>query len=71
MTGSQAIAIIHRLGISQAKFGRLAGISAVAVSKWARGGPPSPPVATLLRLLEARPELVPVLERIAEERIAP
>lgn len=68
MTGHDAIAIIQRLGISQAKFGRLAGLSANAITKWAKGQPPSGPARTLLRLLDARPELVAVLEDLQPDR---
>lgn len=64
MKGKEAISIIHGLGISQAKFARLAGLSANAVSNWAKGQEPAGPAATLLRLLEARPELVAVLEEM-------
>lgn len=67
MTGPEAIAIIHRLDISQAKFGRLVGLSPTAITKWANGQQPAKPVATMLRLLEARPELVEVLEGLRQE----
>lgn len=64
MTGPDAIAAIHRLGLSQARFARLAGIHPNAVSRWAtKGIHPVGPAVSLLILLEARPELIPVLER--------
>ena len=62
MTGPEAVSIISKLGISQAKFGRLVGLSANAITKWAKGQRPSGPAAALLRLLQSRPELVAVLE---------
>ncbi len=67
MTGSEAVEIIQELGISQAKFGRLSGLSANAITKWANGQPPSGPARTLLLLLQERPELLAVLERLHEE----
>ncbi len=66
MTGPEAVAIINKLGISQAKFGRLARLSANAITKWANGQAPSGPAAALLRLLEARPEMVSVLAELSE-----
>lgn len=68
MTGKEAIRIITRLGISQAAFGRLIGVSANSVTNWANGQAPSKPAATMLRLLDARPELVAVLEEIAQPK---
>lgn len=70
MNGSDAISIIRRLGLSQAKAGHLVGVSATSVTKWANGGPVSKPVARLLRLLDARPELVAVLDELAAEKPA-
>jgi transcriptional regulator with XRE-family HTH domain len=64
MTGPEAIEIIQKLGISQRQFGRLVGLSANAITKWAKGQPPSPPTAALLRLLEHRPELLGVLREL-------
>jgi len=66
MTGPHAIEIIDKLGISRAKFGRLVGLSSNAITKWANGQQPAKPVSTLLRLLEARPELVDVLEGLKQ-----
>lgn len=62
MNGQQAIEIIRGLGVSQAKFARLTGVTPHAITKWANGGPPSPPMVTILRLLNERPELIRVLE---------
>lgn len=65
MDGSQAIAIIDRIGISKAAFARLIGVTPMAVNKWRNGHPPSGPVAAILRLLDARPELVAVMQDVA------
>lgn len=66
MTGHEAIAIVRSLGISQAKFARLTGITPQALTKWANGSPPSDTMAALLRLLRERPELVSVMEAQAD-----
>ena len=63
MTGPQAVEIIQSLGVSQARFARMAGMHPNAITKWANGTPPSGPAVALLRLLAERPELVQVLER--------
>lgn len=62
MTGKEAVDIIRGLGISQARFARLANLHVNSVTKWANGHPPSGPAAALLRLLQLRPEMVAVLE---------
>lgn len=61
MNGKEAIRIVRASGETQAEFARLIGISPVAVQKWASGGNPSGGAATLLRLIEERPELLSVL----------
>lgn len=62
MDGKEAIRIVRASGETQAEFARLIGISPVAVQKWASGGGnPSGGTATLLRLIEERPELLSVL----------
>lgn len=64
MSGPEAISIIHDLGLSQARFARLAQLHPNAVTKWVNGTPPSGPVRVLLKLLRERPELVQVAERL-------
>ena len=63
MTGPQAVEIIQSLGVSQARFARMAGMHPNAITKLANGTPPSGAAVALLRLLSERPELVQVLER--------
>lgn len=65
MTGQQAIAILDRIGLTQRQFALLTGQHPNTISRWAGGTPPSPANATLLRLLERRPEDVEVLREIA------
>lgn len=62
MTGPEAVAIIKELGLSQARFARLAELHKNAVTKWANGSQPHGPAVVLLKLLVGRPELVQVLE---------
>lgn len=62
MTGPQAVATIKQLGLSQARFARLAELHKNAVTKWANGAQPHGPAVVLLKLLKSRPELVGVLE---------
>lgn len=63
MNGKEAIKIVRASGETQAEFARLIGISPVAVQKWATGGGnPSGGTATLLRLINERPELIEVLK---------
>lgn len=64
MSGKEAISIIQSLGISQARFARIARLHPNAITKWANGTPPSGPVSVLLLLLRERPELVQVAERV-------
>ena len=61
MTGPQALDIVRSLGVTQAKFARLTGVTPQALTKWGKGHPPSATMAALLKLLQARPELVHVL----------
>lgn len=65
MTGPEAIEIIRAVGLTQRQFALLTGMHVKAISKWAAGTPPSSVAATLLRLLERRPEDVEVLREIA------
>ena len=62
MTGQEAIAIVRGLGISQAAFATLVGVTPQAITKWANGHPPSATMAALLRLLRERPESLEVLK---------
>lgn len=62
MTGPEAIQIIHKIGISQRQFAIMVEMHPNAISRWAAGGKLSGPATALLRLLDARPELVSVLK---------
>jgi DNA-binding transcriptional regulator YiaG len=62
MTGPQAVETVHQLGLSQARFARLAGLHPNALTKWANGAQPHGPAITLLKLLVKRPELLRVIE---------
>jgi DNA-binding transcriptional regulator YiaG len=62
MTGPQATEIIKRLGLSQREFALMVDLHPNAVYKWGKGTEPQGPAKALLRLLEARPELVHVLK---------
>lgn len=70
MTGHDAISIIERLGLSKAEASRVFGVSTTAVQKWATGdgGELHGSAETLLRLIEARPELVGVIRQECGER---
>lgn len=61
MNGKEAMRIVRSSGETQAEFARLIGISPVALQKWASGGKPNGGTATLLRLIEARPEIIELL----------
>ena len=63
MTGPEAIEAIQELGLSQARFARLAGLHKNAVTKWANGAQPHGPAIVLLKLLLRRPEIVQLIER--------
>lgn len=66
MTGPEAIAIIKALGLSQRQFALLTGAHVNTLSHWAQGRhAPDQVAATLLRLLERRPEDVEVLRELA------
>jgi len=70
MTGPEACKIIEKLGLSRREFGRIAGISPNALQGWADGRTtPLGPAQAFLGLLEARPELVEVAQRLARDRM--
>ena len=63
MTDVDLRAALATLGISQVALGRRLGVGGASVRRWvAEGGKPPGPVAVLVHLLLARPELVAVLD---------
>ena len=64
-----AVRSIAELGISQAEFSRLAGVTPMMVSRWASGSEPSGPCVALLRLLRDRPELLVLLRGYMDEEL--
>ena len=65
MTGHEAIAILKRTGVTQAEFARRVGVTKNTISNWAGGQKPAASAVALLRLLDARPELIHVLGKEA------
>lgn len=65
MTRDEYRSAVHGLGLTSAEFGRLVGVDARTERRWAIGEARVPgPVVMLIRLFEARPELVSVARTI-------
>jgi DNA-binding transcriptional regulator YiaG len=65
MSTQEYRAAIKALGYTQIEFAQLLGAKPRTGQYWATVAVP-PPVATMVRLLQERPELLPVIERISE-----
>jgi DNA-binding transcriptional regulator YiaG len=63
MTGPEAIKVIQKLGVSQRRFALMIDMHPNAITKWANGGSLSGPAASLLMLLDERPELIEVMKQ--------
>lgn len=63
--------ILNRLGVSRGKFGMMLGATRRSGENWTDPdrGPVPGPVATMAHLLDMRPELLPIVEQINQERV--
>jgi DNA-binding transcriptional regulator YiaG len=68
MTGPEAVAVVNKLGLSQARFARLARLHPNAITKWKHGSQPHGTAVTLLLMLRKWPELLGFLEKIEGEK---
>ena len=67
MTTKEFRAGLDALGMTQEGFAEMIGVSGRTGQRWANNAVP-PPVATLMRLLLLRPELVEVVRGMAREQ---
>lgn len=67
MTPDQYREALKRHGLTQIEFATLLGAKPRTGQYWAQVAVP-PPVATIIELIDRRPELLPVIEQIAQER---
>lgn len=70
MTPIELQQILDRLGVSRGRFGLILGATRRSGENWTdaeRGAVPGP-IATIARLLDMRPELLPIVESINARR---
>lgn len=67
VTATQYREFLARHKLTQVEFAELFGASGRTGQNWAAGSIP-PPVATMIALIDRRPEMLGVLREIAQER---